>query len=127
MNVTNMKKRDFDNVPLRNYDDPVEPFYSMVIIPTHKRHDSGFEIMDFVFCNKQQEPVCRLSGCSDVIHIDGIGGYGDWRDTIPKSRPIEAWSIDCLPCGYLRLFCQGTITCGHAISDFEVFWNKLQE
>ena len=125
MNVTAMKRRDFDNIPAHKWDESIEPFNSMVIIPTHKRHDSGFQIMDFVPCNSHHEPICRISGGSDVIHIDGIGGLGDWSGNIPKNRPIEAWSIDCLPCGYLRIFCRGLITCGHALSDFEIFFNPI--
>ena len=125
MRVKKMKKSDFDAIPVWEpwtENTQPEPFYSMVIIPTHKYHDSGFKIMDFVFCNKDQEPICRLNGGSDVIHIDGIDGKGLNRK---PTDPPEEWSIDCLPCGYLRIFCRGTITCGYPVSDFEIYWKNF--
>lgn len=128
--VTSMTKEQFDEVPCReSFDSEVQQFHSLVIIPTGELHDSGFQIMDFVAVAKDGTPFLKISGCSDVLHIDGLGGLGDWRrsQTIPQSRPIEEWSIDCLPCGYLRLFCRGVITCGNAISNFEIFWNPFPE
>lgn len=128
MNVMRMKKKDFDSVPARKgFSDPVVPFWSLVIIPEKYLHDSGYRCMSFVAVDKKGGPIIRLSGCSDVLEIDGIGGCGNWRagGEIPKTRPIQDWSIDCLPCGYLRIFCKGMITCGADLSGFEIFWNPL--
>ena len=89
-------------------------------------HDSGYRCMDFVAC-KDDEPICRLSGCSDVIHVDGIGGYGnEWLErygTIPETIPPSGWSIDCLPAsGLLRMWpASRKMTCGPALSSFEIF------
>ena len=127
MEVTKMKPEDFDSVPtwtIWKGDPPAKPFCSVVIIPTDKFHTTGFRIMNFVFCNERQEPICRVNGISDTIHIDGIGGTGLPFPNIAKRPPAE-WMIDCLPCGYLRIYCRGTITCGYPVSDFEIFWNEL--
>ena len=128
MIVSKMRRHDFDSVP-ESYalGETEEEFYSVVIIPVNKRHQSGYRIMDFVFCDKHQEPICRVSRGSDVLHIDGIGGHGRYINQFPHSntRPIEAWTIDCLPCGYLRLMCRGTISIGNGISDFEIYFNEL--
>ncbi len=116
-----MKKRDFDNVPEReSWDANIGEFDSLVIIPTRRKHDSGYMCMDFVACNKN-EPVCRLSGCSDVLHIDGIGGYGKWNGCIPKYVSPKSWSVDCLPCGYLRVWCSEKLEAGPALSSFEIY------
>ena len=102
MNILKMSKKDFSAVPERaSWDAKVELFNSLVIIPTKHMHDSGFMCMDFVAVDDKNEPICRLSGCSDVLHIDGIGGYGKQYVPGVMSRPIQGWSIDCLPCGYL--------------------------
>lgn len=128
MKVTSMTKEQFDDIPCRKgFNSDVQPFYSLVIIPTGEMHESGFQMMDFVAVAKDETPIMKLSGCSDVLNIDGIGGYGNWNGNIPISRPIQSWAIDCLPCGYLRLFCRGIITCGAALSTFEIFWNPLPE
>ena len=94
----------------------------MVIIPLDYAHDSGWMCMDFVAVNEDDEPVCRLSGCSDVLNLDGIGGYGNWRGgEVPRYIETKGWSIDCLPCGYLRLFSRSTLTAGPALSNFEIY------
>ena len=83
-------------------------------------HDSGYRCMDFVAV-RDGEPVCRLSGCSDVIHIDGIGGYG--RRGIPEAKLPTSWHIDCLPTsGLLHIFNgRRSIVCGASLSSFEIY------
>lgn len=81
--------------------------------------------MDFVAI-KDDTPICLLSGCSDVLHIDGIGGYGnDWIkqcNGVPTKIDIAGWAINCLPkSGLLRLFCNSKITVGSALSSFKVY------
>lgn len=130
MNIKKMTRDDFKRVPFReHFDSELPPFESLVIIPTDEQHDSGWQCMEFVGVDENMEPVVRMSGCSDVIHIDGIGGYGKWDGDgkLPRSRPIQAWSIDCLPkSGYLRLFCHGQIVVGHDLSSFEIFWKERE-
>ena len=81
--------------------------------------------MDFVAVTEKNKMI-RLSGCSDVIHIDGIGGYGkDWYrvfGSVPECIPPKGWSIDCLPkSGLLRIFCDKYMECDNALSSFSVY------
>lgn len=125
--LCDLKKSDFENVPYRKWNEEIV-CDSIVIIPMDYEHDSGFLCMD-VIAIVDDVPVLRCSGCSDVIHIDGIGGYGDVRGNseLYKSRimsdkkPVTDWSIDCLPCGYFRLFHYGKIRIAPALSDLEIF------
>lgn len=103
MNIMEMTKEDFTKIPFRNDSTDLSDFYSAVIIPTEDMHDSGFMCMDFVAINSKREPICRLSGCSDVLDLDGIGGYGEHRDFTSVKIEIKGWKIDCIPCGYLRI------------------------
>ena len=123
MNVFEMKKEDFEKVPARGgYSRDVGEFNALVIIPQDYAHDSGWMCMDFVAVNKAGEPICKLAGCSDVLHLDGIGGYGNWRvGEFPSRIEPKGWSIDCLPCGYLRLFSRSTMTAGAALGNFEIY------
>jgi len=97
-------------------------------------HDSGFRCMDFVACDEECKPICRLAGYSDVVHIEGIGGYGrpstngslssllKWRP--PDTIPVVAWQIDCLPrSGLLRIWPNATrkMKCGGSFSSFEIY------
>jgi len=134
MKINDMTRKQFEALPgLTRWDEIIE-FHSLVILPTKRKHDSGYRCMDFVAVNKDGEPICRLSGGSDVMNIDGIGGYGyQWLDKYNKCpdkvTPVS-WSIDCLPkSGLLRLFgykvdngryCR-TLTNSPALSNFEVF------
>ena len=84
-------------------------FDSLVVIPTKDIHESGFRCMDFVAIDKNGEPICRLSGISDVINLDGIGGYGKRNPYTepypPRKIESKSWSIDCLKeSGFLRIF-----------------------
>jgi hypothetical protein len=121
--INKWTKRQLRRLPSRGWNEDIGEFDSLVILPTKRMHDSGFRIMDFVAV-KDNKPICKLSGCSDVLHIDGIGGYGNWNlgKRIPKSIPPKGWSIDCLErSGLLRLFSDGELTVGAALSSFEIF------
>lgn len=121
--IFNMTKENFEKVPKRGgWSKDIGEFDSLIIIPQNHAHDSGWMCMDFVAVNKDGEPTCRLSGCSDVLNLDGIGGYGDWRGgEVPRFVEPKGWSIDCLPCGYLRLFSRSALTAGPALSDFVIY------
>lgn len=130
LTIENMTRKDFEALPHRGWNEGIE-FTSLVILPMRKLHDSGFRCLDFVAV-KTNVPVCRLSGCSDVIHIDGIGGYGhNWLEKYsgcPKAIPPTGWSIDCLPkSGLLRMWpMSNKMTCGSALSSFEIYALETQ-
>lgn len=122
-NINEMTIKEFRELPGRGWNEDIGEFNTLVILPGDGRslHDSGYRCMDFVAV-RGSEPISRLSGCSDVIHIDGIGGYGRKIQNIGKAIMPNSWSIDCLPkSGLLRLFCQKSIICGEALSSFEVY------
>ena len=126
MGMNGMTKKEFLLLPHRKWAEEVI-CDSVIIIPmsgTKKElHDSGYRCMDFVAV-KGDEPVCLLSGCSDVIHINGVGGFGDYMrgSGFPELVVPVGWSIDCLPkSGLLRLFAGSCkIKCKPALSSFEI-------
>lgn len=122
--IMNWTKEDFMKVPFRKAWDEDFECDSIIIIPTENIHDSDFACMDFI-AMKGNDAVCRLSGCSDVIHINGIGGYGyKWfeKGSINTLVPAIGWCIDCLPkSGLLRLFTHNRLIAGSALSSFEIF------
>jgi len=72
--------------------------------------------------------VCRISGCSDVLHIEGIGGYGyRWLERhrdVPRFVPVAGWSFDCLlGSGLLRLWpsSRKQLIYGCSLSSFEIY------
>jgi len=132
MNANNMTRKEFDALPERKWGEDIGEFDSLVILPGRAKdmHDSGFRCMDFVAV-RQAEPICRLSGCSDVVHINGIGGYGkNWGckgGGVPKTIEPISWSIDCLAkSGLLQLFCRHKLEAGEALSSFELYATTLR-
>lgn len=121
MDYMNMKKTDFQKLPsYQEVQDTVKTFDSIIIIPTMRKHYSGFRIMNFALC-QGSKPVCIIKGCADVIHIDGIGGYG-WSLRKNANAFLSGWRVDCIPCGYLRLFAQNYLTLENWFgSDFRIY------
>jgi len=154
--LNKMTEKEFRALPHREWNEDIGEFDSLIILPARRErwaeikykvrcwaskvfrlekpecwelphlHDSGYRCMAFVACIGA-DPICQLSGCSDVVHIEGIGGYGrNWYErlgTIPRTGPVRDWSIDCLDeSGLLHLFAHvSTLVVGPSLSSFEVF------
>ena len=134
MQINEMSKEDFKSVPYytdAGIDLSNLEFNSIVIIPTDEMHESGYMCMDYVLVSiEEYAPICKVGGMSDVLEIDGIGGYG--YGSILNCKRLDGkcvlepkgWCIDCLPCGYLRLFSRDKMFLNkHYIptSSFEVY------
>lgn len=90
-NILEMTKQDFYD--LLNDDELKEAqfcdeFTSVVIIPTDFKHESGFNIMNFVLLGKNGVPIYKLTNITDVF----------------RAMNDDDWVIDCLPCGFLRFY-----------------------
>lgn len=124
--VNTMTRKEFEALPCRpDWKENIE-CAAIIILPSRRMHDSGYRCMDFVAVSREGEPVCRLSGCSDVLHIDGIAGVGEYllERGFNANPPIAAWTMDCLPkSGLLRLWPARThnMIVGMGLSSFEVF------
>lgn len=94
MNTDIMKLSLKELRKLKNFR-PKENFNGIVIVPMKENHDSDFSCMKFVLL-KDYDIVGVVGGWSDVIHINGIGGYGNKLD-LDNPRKGYGWSIDCLP------------------------------
>ena len=126
--VNEMTREEFEELPERKWDEEIGSFDSLVIIPLEELHDSGYRCMSFVACNRSLA-VCKMGGGSDVIHVDGIGGMGQWgllKFHKSGKLPVlpDNWSIDCLKVsGYLRIFPGQPfgLKAGSDLSSFEIF------
>ena len=103
---------------------PTEPFNGFVIVPTGKKHDSGYGCMRFILeCHGKI--VGAVGGWADVVHLNGIGGYGlNWERTLSTGTiEVTDWNIDLLPTSKcLRVFSSRELKIEDIIcSDFEVF------
>ena len=109
---------------------PKVPFRDVIIVPADTVHDSGFLCMKFVFV-LHGEIVGAASGWSDVLHINGIGGYGkygkEWHRAFSEQTVKRvSWKIDCLPKSRcIRLMCDFDLEPDSmAVSDYCIFVKK---
>lgn len=105
------------------YEIPKEPFNGIVIVSTGKVHESGYLCMKLVFVSGCRVVGCA-GGCCDVLHLNGIGGYGlNYKETIVTQKVDHInWQVDLLPNGCVRIYTSKKLQIGSCnISDFEVF------
>lgn len=105
---------------------PVGSFNDVIIVPTDDIHDSGFRCMKFILV-RQGAIVGAVSGWSDVLHLNGIGGYGKYEEfhmalASGMTKRI-GWKIDCLTkSNCIRLMCDHNLSADYmAVSDYSVF------
>ena len=106
--INRMTRKQFEAVPRPSTSERHMEGITLIILPHRRLHDSGFRCMSFILRQKD-DVLWQIGGCSDVIHIDGIGGMGfNWLEkhgSCPRLVPPSGWSIDCLPTsGLLQLW-----------------------
>lgn len=126
---TKWTRKEFESLPTpKSYtNEEIGEVDSLVILPERHYHDSGWRCMSFVTI-QNGIPTYRISGCSDVINLGGIGGYNFKSTDRIKSQtvPNADWHIDCLPVsGLLRIFSgKYKLYVGASLSDFELFYKE---
>jgi hypothetical protein len=128
--INDMTIKDFRKLPFINNQFKKQReiiFTEFVLLPVdgRSRHDSGYRLIDFVACIKGK-PIGRLSGCSDVLHVNGISKPSvscQYKTNFSKEvDPDVAWRIDCLPkSGLFRMFCDNELTCDYPLSSFQIY------
>lgn len=122
--LNDMTRKDFEALPERTWSEVLTGVDSIVLIPSRRKHDSGFACFGYVAVKGEQAWRC---GGGDVLHIDGIGGYGkDWitrESGVPSMISVKGWNIDCLvKSGFLRLWSdKGKLSCEPDLSSMEVY------
>lgn len=129
---TQWTRKEFEQLPYpEDFHNDIGEVDSLIILPTRRKHDSGFRCMEFVTI-QNGKPTYRISGCSDIIHIGGIGGYNslqaddEYSERIRNRRTkVTGWRIDCLPTsGLLRIFCGHKLIAGSSTSDFQLYFKE---
>lgn len=123
MKLNDLTKKQFKEM---KYFKPTSPFTDIIVVPTDNIHDSGFRCMKFVLWNAiKGEIVGVVGGDSDVVHFNGIGGYGKSFNIHKLEKPI-GYKIDCLrKSGYLRIMTSKYLEIDDFIgSDFTFYVGK---
>lgn len=106
---------------------PEGAFNGVVIVPMQENHESDYSCMKFILLD-HLEIVGVVGGYSDVVHLNGIGGYGKGLEEMYKPKR-HAWSIDCLPVSKcVRLFCMEPLEIDEWFgSDFSVYVRGIND
>lgn len=126
MNIELMTREDFEKVPHRKWNEEVR-CKSLVLLPLRTKHSSGFRNIDLIAVDAKGEPICACSGCSDVIHFNGIGGY-EIASKFYNDVVNAEFKIDCLgKSGLFRIFLNdysADIIVDDALSDLGIYAKK---
>ena len=132
---TKWSRKEFESLPSpTSYkNEEIGEVDSLVILPTRHIHVSGWKCMSFVTI-QNDKPTYIVSGCSDVIHLGGIGGTNTYTYNRYKYSeransnlvPNADWHIDCLPVsGLLRIFSSRyKLYVGASLSSFELYFKE---
>lgn len=120
MNLLALTRKDLLAAPVLPWDkDTVAK--GVIILPVRKPHESGYSLFSLVLW-KGQELIGRTPACSDVLHIEGIGGYGLDNFDLTKRLPVVGWSIDILPkAKCICLWCRKNVKVTDALSSISVY------
>ena len=125
-NIREMTIKEFRALPYRKKWNKDVVCDSIILLPERRLHDSGFRCIDFIAV-RDECAIFRLSGCSDVLHLDGIAGFGyKWLAKYggcPATIPPSGWQMDCLPkSGLFRIWPSSRrIVASCALSSFEIY------
>ena len=92
------RRQELLSVPHRKWDAVLHNVGAVYIIPSRRKHESGYMCMDFVACEIDKRGhisnnKIRFGGGCDVVNIEGI-----------ESR---SFNIDCIEGGIIRIFSHG--------------------
>lgn len=121
--ISEMSKKEFQELEIE-YDK--KGFTSFIICPMKEIHESGYRCMKFIFL-REGKIVGTVSGWSDVIHFNGIGGQG--KNNVYEKFPRQpAYKIDCLrKSGLVRVIAHYLLEVDEFISSDFIFYLKEGE
>lgn len=126
-NIFDMTLEEIQEVP---YFRTERSFYEVVILPNEKVNNTvGFRCMDYILCDGG-EIVAKIGSSSKQIHINGIGGQGNWKKLKKISKhevltELVPWQMDCLPkSNLLRIYCGRELELADFMGSSFEFWLK---
>lgn len=87
-----MKIKELRNLPFREWDE-TKSYKSIVVIPSGKKHDSGWALMYVIGLNDEQVPIEIAACCDDICwKIPAALEYDFRNDMFYPSGAIHFWS-----------------------------------
>lgn len=84
-----MKVAELKKLPVRPWDKETT-YHSLLVIPSGKKHDSGYAIMYIIGCDEKNVPIEIAAACDDIV----------WK--IPEKVDYDLRNDMFYPSGVLR-------------------------
>lgn len=85
-----MTRKELLAVPAREWNEPLHNVTGVYVIPSRRKHESGYACMDFVAeFHRGERPMVRFGGCTDSVAFCGANFQMDC--TYPHGI-IRIWS-----------------------------------
>jgi len=104
--IFQMTRKEILAVPSVGSDPRIVECGCLVIIPTRKRHDSGYKIMEVIAVDENHLPIGKITTSADVLNLLNYDQYDLLKgELVPQDNILHEWRIDCMwKSGLLRLF-----------------------
>lgn len=99
-----MNRKELLQVPKRKWGEELKGVGGVYVIPSGRKHDSGYTCMDFVAEFRDGRPMIRFGGCCDDV---AFFGRHFRMDCIYPSRIIHIWNSN------------GTFNVSHDVSSID--------
>jgi hypothetical protein len=87
-----MKIKDLKKLPFRDWDN-VKTYHTIIVIPSGKKHSSGWALMYIIGLDTNREPIEIAAACDDICWKIPEGIEYDMRnDMFYPSGAIHFWS-----------------------------------
>jgi hypothetical protein len=87
-----MKIKELRNLPFRKWDE-VKNYKSIVVLPSGKKHDSGWALMYIIGLDSERKPIEIAAACDDICwKIPTATEYNFRNDMFYPSGAIHFWS-----------------------------------
>lgn len=92
-NGDNLTRKQLLSLPERNWNE-VKKYYSVIVVPTGKKHYSGYALMALVGCNDNLDPYEIAAYCDDIQWMTEVTRYGFRCDMFYKNSCIRFHSSE---------------------------------
>ena len=83
-----MTRKQLLELPIRAWDE-TKDYSAIIVVPTGRKHDSGFALMALVGCDERGVPSEIAAYCDDLQWITKVTVYGFQCDMFYKNRCLR--------------------------------------
>lgn len=87
-NGENLTRKQLLSLPQKDWKE-IRDYGAIIVVPTGRKHDSGYALMALVGCNERYEPIEIAGYCDDIQWLTQITTYGFRCDMFYKNSCLR--------------------------------------